>query len=248
MVIVMKGYVPAASRVNGWSGQWCATRLGAIAEISCTWELSRRCGPLITPVAFLMTPHLALFESFTWWNGLSTPQQFFFGIGIVAGCATLVMAVLALVGLEHHDVDLSAADHFDGSSLLSVKPITGFFLGFGWGGGIALDAGVSLGLASVIAIGSGGVLMVSLAWLIRAIYNLRSDGTRRINDAIGAIGTVYVTLPANRASGGQINVTVSGRLETMAALNASLRPIPSGDKVKVVGIIDANTLLVEPIA
>ena len=65
---------------------------------------------------------------------------------------------------------------------------------------------------------------------------------------IGAIGTVYVTLPASRVAGGQINVTVSGRLETLAALNAALRAIPSGEKVKVVGVIDTNTVLVEPLA
>ena len=195
-----------------------------------------------------MTPQFALFESFTWWARLTSPQQFFYGIGIVAGCVTLVMAILALIGLEHHDTDLAHGDSFDGSSLLSVKPITGFFLGFGWGGGIALDLRFSLLGATLIAIVCGCIVMFALAWLIRAIYSMRSDGTRQINNAIGAIGTVYVTLPASRVSGGQINVTVGGRLETLSALNAGLRSVPSGEKVKVVGVIDTNTVLVEPLA
>jgi hypothetical protein len=199
-----------------------------------------------------MTPFFALFESFTWWAHLTSAQQFFFGLGIAAGVLTLVLAALTLVGLDHHDADFSghdfAGDHMGGSSLLSVKPITGFFLGFGWAGGIALEHGLSLTIATLIAAGSGIVLMLALASLIRAIYSLRTDGTRKINDAIGAIGTVYVTLPPSRASGGQINVTVSGRLETLPALNAALRAVPSGEKVKVVGIIDPNTVLVEPLA
>jgi membrane protein implicated in regulation of membrane protease activity len=195
-----------------------------------------------------MTPFFALFESFTWWARLSTAQQFFYGLGVVAGCVTLVMALLALIGLEHHDTDIGATDHFDGSSLLSVKPVTGFFLGFGWGGGIALDLGLSLLVATVIAFVCGSIVMVAIAWLIRAIYSMRSDGTRQINNAIGAVGTVYVTLPASRLSGGQINVTVGGRLETLSALNAGLRAVPSGEKVKVVGVIDTNTVLVEPLA
>lgn len=199
-----------------------------------------------------MNPLFALFESFTWWARLSSAQQFFYGIGIAAGLVTLVLAVLTLFGLGDHGGDFSGhdggGDHGDGGSLLSVKPITGFFLGFGWGGGIALDHGFSITLSALIALGAGGVMMVSLAALIRAIYSLRTDGTRKINDAIGAIGTVYVTLPPSRAAGGQINVTVSGRLETMPALNAALRPIPSGEKVKVVGVVDAGTLLVEPLA
>jgi membrane protein implicated in regulation of membrane protease activity len=197
-----------------------------------------------------MTSPLALFESFTWWARLSTAQQFFYGVGIIAGLLTLIMAVFALFGLDDHDTDVggAAGDHMDGSSLFSTKPITGFFLGCGWTGGIALDAGKSLGMATLIAFGSGSVLMFALAWVIRTIYSLRNDGTRQINDAIGAIGTVYVTLPPSRVAGGQINVTVSGRLETLAALNAALRAIPSGEKVKVVGVIDTNTVLVEPLA
>lgn len=198
-----------------------------------------------------MTPHFALFESFKWWAGLTTAQQFFYGIGIIAGIVTLIMAVLGLFGLGHHDMDVSGhidADHFDGSSLFSTKPLTGFFLAFGWVGGIALESGMSLAMAAIVASVSGIVVMLVLAWTIKTIYSMRSDGTRQINDAIGAIGTVYVTLPPARASGGQVNVTVSGRLETLPALNAALRAIPSGEKVKVVGVVDTNTVLVEPIA
>lgn len=195
-----------------------------------------------------MTPFFALFESFTWWAQLTSAQQFFYGIGIVAGAVTVVMACLALFGMGHHDMDVGHGDHLDGSSLLSTKPITGFFLGFGWTGGIALESGLKLPMATLLAFVIGTVLMFAVAWLIRMMYSMRSDGTRQINNAIGAIGTVYVTLPPSRASGGQINVTVSGRLETLPALNAALHAIPSGEKVKVVGIIDTNTVLVEPLA
>lgn len=195
-----------------------------------------------------MTPVFALFDSFKWWANLTNAQQFFYGIGIVAGIVTLIMGVMALIGLEHHDADIGHGDHLDGASLLSTKPITGFFLGFGWAGGIALEMGKSLVVATLVAVVCGFVLMVMIAFLIRAIYSLRSDGTRQINNAVGAIGTVYVTLPASRAGGGQINVTVGGRLETLAALNAGLRPVPSGEKVKVVGVIDTNTVIVEPLA
>ena len=193
-----------------------------------------------------MTPALAFLDSIVWWSQLTNAQQLFYGIGILAGIATVIMAVLGLIGLDHHDVD--AIDHGDGSSLFSTKPITGFFLGFGWAGGIALEAGASLFVATLIAVVVGAVLMLGLAWAIRAIYSMRSDGTRRIEDAVGAIGTVYVTLPPTRATGGQITVTVSGRLETVAALNGAARAIPSGEKVKVISVVDPSTVLVEPLS
>lgn len=189
---------------------------------------------------------LAFLDSLRWWSDLTSAQQLFYGIGIIAGIVTLIMAVLGLFGLGDHD-STDAVDHFDGGSIFSTKPLTGFFLGFGWAGGIALEGGLSLTVALIIALGSGVIVMLGIAALLRAIFSLRSDGTRNMDDAIGAVGTVYVTLPPARAQGGQINVTISGRLETVAALNAALRPIPSGEKVKVVGLVDAHTVMVEPI-
>lgn len=193
-----------------------------------------------------MSPVLALFDSVQWWSNLTNAQQLFYGIGLVAGVVTLVMALLSFIGLDHHDAS-ALTDHLDGSSLFSTKPVTAFCLGFGWAGGIALDAGLSLTVASLIAVGTGSVLMLAVAWMIRMIYSMRSDGTRQIADAMNAIATVYVTLPPSRAQGGQVNVTVSGRLETLAALSVASRPIPSGDKVKVIGVVDSGTVLVEPL-
>jgi membrane protein implicated in regulation of membrane protease activity len=194
-----------------------------------------------------MHPQFALLESFVWWVRLTAAQQLFYGIGILAGLATLVMAGLALIGLDHHDVPDVSVDHGGGTSLFSTKPLTGFFLGFGWGGGIALDLGVSVPVATLIGLGAGGILMVLLAWVIRAIYSMRSDGTRQLSNAVGAVGTVYISLPPSRATGGQIQVTVSGRLETLGALSVASRAIPSGEKVKVISIVDPNTVLVEPL-
>lgn len=201
------------------------------------------------PSQLPMNPTFAVLESFTWWARLTAAQQLFYGIGILAGIATIVMAILLLIGLDHHDMPDGHVDvhHGDGVSLFSTKPLTGFFLGFGWAGGIALDMEASVPIATVVGLGVGGVLMLTLAWLLKVIYAMRSDGTRQITDAIGVVATVYVSLPPSRATGGQVQVTVSGRLETLGALSVASRAIPSGEKVKVISVVDANTLLVEPL-
>lgn len=192
---------------------------------------------------------LALIQQFdVWWDELSLAKQLFYGIGLIAGFLSLILAILAFIGMEHHDAaDVGGAGDLDhsGAGILSVKPLTGFFLGFGWAGGIAMDYGMSVLGALAVAVGSGGVIMALVLLLFRAIYSMKSDGTVQVDKAVGGVGTVYITIPPRKAAGGQVVVNFSGRQETFAALCASETPIASGEKVRVVSLIDRRTVLVE---
>lgn len=181
-----------------------------------------------------------------WWSGLSLAPQVFFGIAFVATALAVLQAVLLMIGVDGHDA-LDATDSLDGGSIFSLKPLTGFFLGLGWGGALSLNAGLSVPVSMLIGILAGVGVLLAVVALIRSMLRLASDGTMRISDAVGAVATVYVSLPPSRGSGGQVIVAFSGRQETMPALNASARAVPSGEKVKVTQVIDGRTLLVEPL-
>lgn len=185
-----------------------------------------------------------------WWDQLTMARQVFYGIGLVAALVAFVLAVLGFLGMEHHEaLDATSVD-FDngGGGIFSVKPLTGFFLGFGWAGGMALEAGWPLIGALATAVFAGGMIMALIVVMFRTILAMRSDGTMQIADAMGAIGTVYISLPPAKASGGQVTINFKGRQETFAALNAAPHAVPSGEKIKVVAIIDGRTVLVEPLA
>jgi hypothetical protein len=183
-----------------------------------------------------------------WWDELVLAKQLFYGIALVAGLVSLVLMVLAVFGMEHDDaVDAIASgsvDH-DAGGIFSVKPLTGFFLGFGWIGGFSVERGAPIWLAVVLGCLAGGAMMAVIVFMFRAILAMRSDGTARIEDAVGSVGTVYVSLPGTKASGGQVTVNFRGRQETYSALQAGEKPIPSGEKVKVVALVDSRTVLVE---
>lgn len=185
-----------------------------------------------------------------WWDQMNMARQVFYGIGLVAAFMALVLAVLGFLGMEHHDaIDATSADlDHGGGGIFSVKPLTGFFLGFGWAGGMALEAGWPLMGALAAAVLAGAAIMALIVVMFRTIVAMRSDGTVRIEDAVGAVGTVYVSLPPSKTAGGQVTVNFKGRQETFAALNATAQPVPSGEKIKVVAIIDGRTVLVEPLA
>ncbi|MBL9216738.1 MAG: hypothetical protein JNG83_14770 [Opitutaceae bacterium] len=195
--------------------------------------------------------NIGLIEIFTnWWESLNGARQLFYGIGLFAGLISLVLAAMAIIGMEHHDaVDaVGSADlNHGGGGIFSIKPLTGFFLGFGSAGGLALDAGLSLPAAVLVAVVAGSVVMAIIVVMIRTIYGFRSDGTRRIQDSVGAVGTVYITVPPRKASGGQVVVNFSGRQETLEALSVAERPIASGEKVRVTGVVDGRTVSIEPV-
>jgi len=193
---------------------------------------------------------LAFIDQVTrWWDEFSLAKQIFYGIALTAGLVSLILMVMAVLGMEHDDaVDALASggdvDH-DGGGIFSVKPLTGFFLGFGWIGGFSLGRGADVWLAVVLGCMAGGAMMALIVFMFRAILGIRSDGTARIEDAVGAVGTVYVTLPPAKAGGGQVTVTFRGRQETYGALQVGEQAVPSGEKVKVVSLVDARTVLVE---
>jgi membrane protein implicated in regulation of membrane protease activity len=183
-----------------------------------------------------------------WWNDLTVAKQMFYGIGILAALLSVIMALLSVAGMDHHDgLDAGGLDHDGGVGVFSVKPLTGFFLAFGWVGGIALDNGFSLFAAIAVALLAGAGVMAVIVMMFRTMLALKSDGTMQVKAALGAVGTVYVTVPANKGSGGQVIVNFSGRQETFAALSAAPAPIASGEKIKVVSIVDGRTVLIEPL-
>lgn len=196
-----------------------------------------------------MTTLALLNQVSQWWDELNLARQVFYGIGLLAGLMALVLAVLAVVGMDQHEAidSIGSVDAGDGGGgIFSVKPLTGFFLGFGWAGGIALDSGLGMFAATVVAILSGGALTAIIVAMFRAIHGMRSDGTMRIDDALNATGTVYISLPPSKAAGGQVVVSFRGRQETFSALNTADRAVPSGERVRVIQIIDPRTVLVEP--
>jgi len=182
-----------------------------------------------------------------WWLGLSLELQVFYGIGILALLVLALQFAMLLFGGLDHDGDFSAdgVDHDSGLGVFSIRGITAFFLGFGWTGVIALKAGLPLGAAIALGILVGGVLMMAIFFLMRAMMRLQSSGTLNYANAVGEVATVYVTVPADGKSGGQIEVMVQGRLITTEAIHNGPDRLSQGTKVKVVELIGRSTLLVE---
>lgn len=131
-------------------------------------------------------------------NSLLIERQIFYAIGLFSLAVLLIQILLTLVGLDHHgDADLSGhGDHDSAMGLLTVRTVTAFFVGFGWTGVI-----------------TGTAFLLTAAFRIRNLLRLQSSGGNvDYNNAVGSVGTVYTTIPAAEAGGGQLELTIQGRL------------------------------------
>ncbi|MFM2091416.1 MAG: hypothetical protein RLZZ127_1905 [Planctomycetota bacterium] len=189
-----------------------------------------------------------------WWTTLDLARQVFLLIALVSTLVVAVQMVLQLVGFAGADMHMGdlgsgdAAEHSAGVGFISVRTVTAFAAGFGWTGFTALGLGAPMWLAVVIATAVGGVLMMTLVWMMRGMLRLNSSGTLDYANAVGHVGTTYVTIPANRTGFGQIEIQVQGRLCTVQAVTRAASPLAPGTPVKVTELLDRTILVVEPLS
>mgnify|MGYP002631114890 CR=1 FL=1 len=183
-----------------------------------------------------------------WWHNLILPLQIYYAMGILAGIALAIEGILALAGLGSSDLADASFEQPDQMGMLSLRTITAFFFGFGWAGVIAIHSGLGL-IASIGVAGAVGmVFLLGIYLLMRALHSLDDQGNLDYKNAIGQVGTVYVTVPPARATGGQIEVLVQGRLHTISCLTTHSTALTPGSKIKVTGLIDQETLEVQPLS
>jgi hypothetical protein len=182
--------------------------------------------------------------------------------GTLLGCQLL----LALLGLQgHHEIgghgfhDLGGHDSHgaDGheadhdahvswfAGILTFRTVVAALTFFGLAGRAAsaaeLQPASSLGLA--LAAGGGALLLVG--WLMRSLYQLRADGTVRIQRAVGKCGTVYLPVPGSKAGVGKVQLNLQNRTMEYQAVTAQ-ESLPTGAKITVVAVVGPDTVEVVP--
>lgn len=175
-----------------------------------------------------------------------------FWLCAIAG--TLFFGLRILMMLVGGDMggDIDADGYSDSSDIsfeiFSVHSITAFVMMFGW---VGLTCHLQYGLGSVqsviIAFLVGIIAMLVTAWLFQMAGKLVDKGAIfKIKDTVGLNASVYQQIPADGR--GKVNVTLSGGiLRELDATAADKKEIASFQTVKVVEVIDNNTVSVRKV-
>ena len=191
----------------------------------------------------------AIFDLGSWFFGLTVLEMYYVASAGIGGLVFLVRLVMMLF-VGGSDVDLDAIDGVGSGGLgtdasfqlLSIQGLSGFFIMFGLVGIALLEADLSE-LASVLgAFVAGGLTMLAIAELSRMMLGLQSSGNIEITSAVGAEGTVYLTIPSEGV--GSAQVTVQNRLRSYDAISKTHDALETGTRIRVVDV-SGGALVVE---
>ncbi len=189
-----------------------------------------------------------------WWNSLTGLQQIFACIGIPATLVLIVQTVLLFFGIGDGmdgdtDIDtdgFDVADSADGGLVLfSVRGIVAMFCVAGWAGIVFVDLGLSPAVSILLATLCGVAALFGIAYLLKSVMKLQSNGTVQIGSALGKTGEVYIPIPAKGEGRGKISITVQDRFIEIDAITVGETPLKTGETVRVVSTDEAGLVVVE---
>lgn len=152
-----------------------------------------------------------------------------------------------------HDVGHDAAHHEAGhghesswfAGVLTFRTIVAALTFFGLGG-LTTSAGNWPPLITVLAaLACGVAAMFLVAWIMQSLAKLQAEGNVRIDRAVGKTGTVYLTVPGQKAGAGKVTLNLQNRTVEYQAVT-SLGELPTGAKVVVVAVVSPDTVEVAP--
>ena len=176
-------------------------------------------------------------------------ELLFFGAALLGGSLFLVWFVLMMIGGAVGDVagDMFGADIGLDADLsfkaFDIPRISAFTMMFGLIGLAIMSSNNNSTLALLGGSVSGGGSMWLVAKVFQGFTKLQSAGNMRMDESIGARGTVYLKIPSSGT--GQVSSHSKGMNVLEAVSNGDVE-IQTGTYITVVDRI-GSTLVVEPL-
>ena len=209
-----------------------------------------------------------------WWNSLEPAMKVLWAVTLSASLVFVIQTVMTFLGAAGDtdfdintdmdtagpsdvgdgsvdvgaDVETGESGHLGtGMNLLTFRNFINFLIGFGWTAILLKDSIPATGLRMLIAILVGIVLVVIVMLLFKWLTDMQQSGNINVfKSAVDCEGTVYLTIPGERAGEGKVQITINNAVREYAAVTDG-PTLKTGQRIRVVEVVSANTLLVEEI-
>lgn len=212
-----------------------------------------------------------LIDMIEWWNSLSVMMRVLWAITLSASLIFIIQSVMTFLGADggsdfdiNSDVDVpdgslgdlphdasapidAGAAHGSGMGLLTFRNFVNFFLGFGWSAILLQSSIKSTTLLMIVSIIIGVVLVFAVMMLFKWLSGMQQAGNIDVyKQAVGCVGKVYLRIPAERSGAGKVQININNSVREYEAQTDG-PALPTGASIKVVEVLGATTLLVEPL-
>ena len=193
-----------------------------------------------------------MLDSFTSsWETMILLEKFYWCFAIPFSLIFIVQVVLTVFGGDMHDIDADGNadvsiedDHGIDFQFLSLKNMIAFFTVFGWSGIICIDSGLATWITIFISTSCGLAMMLAMTSIMYFMGKLTENGVFHLKDAIGKVGSTYLTIPADRRGIGQVQVNAQG-FRTIDAVTDNTEDISTGAIVEITDVLNNDILLVK---
>ncbi len=141
----------------------------------------------------------------------------------------------------HFDADMDHGLDHGGPSFFSTRVLSVFITAFGGVGAIGVRYGMSVGVASLLGLGSGAALGSLIYWFARFLYGQQASSDMSSRDMVGQTGRVVIGIPAGGV--GQVRLQIGETLVDKIARAQDGQPIPENAVARVEDIL-GETLVV----
>ena len=209
-----------------------------------------------------------------WWNSLEPAMKVLWAVTLSASLVFVIQTVMTFLGAAGDtdfdintdmdtagpgdvgdgsvdvgaDVETGESGHLGtGMNLLTFRNFINFLIGFGWTAILLKDSIPGTGLRMLIAILVGIVLVAIVMLLFKWLTDMQQSGNINVfKSAVDCEGTVYLTIPGERSGEGKVQITINNAVREYAAVTDG-PTLKTGQRIRVVEVVSANTLLVEEI-
>ena len=207
-----------------------------------------------------------------WWNSLEPAMKVLWAVTLSASLVFIIQTVMTFLGAAGDtdfdintdmdtagpsdiadgsvdvgaDVDTGETGHLGtGMNLLTFRNFINFLIGFGWTAILLKDSIPATGLRMLIAILVGVVLVAVVMLLFKWLTDMQQSGNINVfKSAVDCEGSVYLTIPGERAGEGKVQITINNAVREYAALTDGPE-LKTGSRIRVVDVVSPTTLLVE---
>ena len=172
-------------------------------------------------------------------------------MAIPASTIFIIQLIMTFVGMGDHG-DLSGDADVDADTQMpfhffTFRNLINFLLGFSWTGISFYTTIENRAWLTLLGVIIGLVLVAIVMLLLYGLSRAVQSGNIDIHNAVGRPATVYFPIPPARKGSGKVQLSVQQAVREYDAITGTDKIIPTGRMVRVTGVIDSGTLLVEPL-